>query len=158
MPDRDVPDLHRQWLAKATEDLEAAWRLTDIPSACCFHCQQAVEKSIKALLVVHGVDFVRTHDIDVLLRQLRDQGVEPDEGHSEDLAALTRFAVDTRYPPETATHQEAAAALGVAERFVGWVAAKIPAVETGSEQPARTREDGAGRGPGRVDSRQRGGA
>ena len=126
MPDDSAVDLSRRWFEKATEDLEAARRLTDLPHVCSFHCQQAVEKGIKAVLVLHEVDFARTHDIDILLRQLRDQqaGVELLDG--ADLAALTRFAVDTRYPPEPATREEAAEALELAERFVEWAEARIP--------------------------------
>lgn len=114
MPDESTPELARQWLEKATEDLEAARRLTDLPHVCSFHCQQAVEKGIKALLVLREVDFSKTHDIDILLRQLGDQGLTPRQVDPEELAALTRFAVDTRYPPETATLKEAREALDLA--------------------------------------------
>ena len=85
MPDESTPELARQWLEKATEDLEAARRLTDLPHVCSFHCQQAAEKGIKALLVLREVEFARTHDIDILLRQLGDQGLSPGHIDSEDL-------------------------------------------------------------------------
>ena len=137
MPDQRAPELSRQWLEKATEDLEAARRLTDLPHVCSFHSQQAVEKGIKALLVLSEVDFAKTHDIDILLRQLGEQGVTPGQVDPEELAALTRFAVDTRYPPETASPKEAQDALDLAAQFVDWAETQIPAIESG-------REDGDG--------------
>ena len=126
MLDDSAVDLSRRWSEKATEDHEAARRLTDLPHVCSFHCQQAVEKGIKALPVLHEVDFARTHDIDILLRQLQGQGMQITLLDGGDLAALTRFPVDTRYPPETATPAGAAEALVLAERFVEWAGAQIP--------------------------------
>jgi HEPN domain-containing protein len=134
MPDESTSELARQWLEKATEDLEAARRLTDLPHVCSFHCQQAVEKGIKAVLVLREVEFARTHDIDILLRQLGDQGLTPGHIDSEDLAALTRFAVDTRYPPETSTAKEAEDALDLSEQFLEWAKIQIPAVESDGEE------------------------
>lgn len=136
MPDERAPELSRQWLEKAAEDLEAARRLTDLPHVCSFHSQQAVEKGIKALLVLSEVDFAKTHDIDILLRQLGDQGVTPGQVNPEELAALTRFAVDTRYPPETATPKEAREALDLAAQFIGWAQTQILAVESDREEGA----------------------
>ena len=46
-----------------------------------FHCQQAVEKYLKALLVRRQVEFPKTHDIAKLL-------------------VLTPFGVEVRYPSE----------------------------------------------------------
>ena len=36
-----------------------------------YHAQQAVEKAIKAVLVLCGIDFPRTHDLDFLLARGR---------------------------------------------------------------------------------------
>ena len=134
MPDEGTPELSRQWLEMATEDLEGARRLTDLPHVCSFHCQQAVEKGIKALLVLREVEFARTHDIDILMRQLGDLRLTPGHIDSADLAALTRFAVDTRYPPETSTTREAEEALDLAEQFLEWATIQIPAVESDGEE------------------------
>jgi HEPN domain-containing protein len=134
MPDESTSELAHQWLEKATEDREAARRLTDLPHVCSFHCQQAAEKGIKALLVLREVEFARTHDIDILLRQLGDQGLTPGHIDSEDLAALTRFAVDTRYPPETSTTREAREALDLAEQFLEWAKIQIRAVDSDGEE------------------------
>jgi HEPN domain-containing protein len=59
-----------RWLAKADEDLRvAAMTLSADPpliDPAAYHCQQAVEKLIKALLVAAEVKVPRTHDIESL--------------------------------------------------------------------------------------------
>mgnify|MGYP000307964815 CR=1 FL=1 len=40
-------------------------------STICFHAQQAVEKYLKAFLILHDIDFPRTHDVDYLLLECR---------------------------------------------------------------------------------------
>lgn len=124
MPDEVALDLSRQWVQKAAEDLEAARQLQGLPTTRAFHCQQAVAKG-KALLVLCDVDFTKTHDIDVLLRQLDSMGLNPEGVETSDLAALTRFAVDTRYPPESASDDAAGEALSIAEDFHRWTEATI---------------------------------
>lgn len=54
-----VREAVRQWLSRAEADWETASILsyhTDSPrEAICFHCQQYVEKLVKATLTLHGV-------------------------------------------------------------------------------------------------------
>ena len=49
-----------QWISKAEEDLLVVEKLTEIEvfatSSVCFHCQQAVEKYLKAFLISNGID------------------------------------------------------------------------------------------------------
>jgi HEPN domain-containing protein len=76
-----------------------------------FHCQQAAEKYLKALLTRCQIDFPKTHNIRDLL-QLAAQ-VNPDS-MQQLLGAhwLTPFGVDTRYPgdfPEVLPGDEAKA-------------------------------------------------
>ena len=127
MPDDEkVIELTRLWWKAAAEDLQAAKICKHIPFACCFHSQQAVEKAIKALLVLQQTDFSKTHDIDDLLDLLRATPKFPPEDLTEGLDALTRFAVETRYPPAAATPEEAKDALRMAENFVRWVRSALP--------------------------------
>jgi HEPN domain-containing protein len=66
-------DLARLYLDKAWEDELAALRLAvmdDVSDAIVgFHAQQAVEKSLKAVLALHEVRVRKTHDIATLSSQ-----------------------------------------------------------------------------------------
>lgn len=61
----------KQWLGKADRDLAVAELLLGQGAvyyeALAFHCQQAGEKYLKALLTWYQVEFPRTHDIGQLL-------------------------------------------------------------------------------------------
>ena len=57
----------KRWVARADLDAAAAARLLTgnppLPSVAAFHCQQAAEKLLKAVLVRVGVRPRRTHDL-----------------------------------------------------------------------------------------------
>lgn len=62
-----------------------------------FHCQHAVEKYLKALLVRHQIEFPRTHDIRKLLSWVA--GIDSLLAEAlDDTDALTPFGVAARYP------------------------------------------------------------
>jgi HEPN domain-containing protein len=115
----------RRWVAKADEDIAAAERLLSLDDSlaavACFHSQQAVEKLIKALLVLAGVSFARTHDVIQLSGLLPADLALPVP--LPDLAPLNRYAVEARYPigGEPLTGEEARTALAVAQRVRGLV-------------------------------------
>lgn len=104
----------RQWVRKAESDYRLAVRISRgqerFHDELCFHCQQAAEKYLKALLEELGLGIPKTHNLDDLrgllsphhaaLRPLR-----------RGLIFLTDFAVDTRYPGDNATKRQATAAL-----------------------------------------------
>lgn len=53
-----------------------------------FQAQQAVEKAIKVTLVLRGIDFPRTHDIDFLLARADGHGLGlPEESRTPDWLA-----------------------------------------------------------------------
>lgn len=64
-----------------------------------FHAQQAAEKSLKALLIRHQVEFGRTHNLGELLRLAEPVAPGIDQTLSE-ARALTPYAVTARYPGE----------------------------------------------------------
>ncbi len=61
-----------------------------------FHCQQVLEKALKAVLAYHDVHFPRTHDLGELLKLLVVSGIEYDERLNES-EKLNGFAVEMRY-------------------------------------------------------------
>jgi HEPN domain-containing protein len=90
-----------QWQAKADSDLAAAETLWHAGSASrdviCFHCQQAGEKMLKALLVASEIPFPRTHDL-VALAQLLAARFPALNDWLPSLAEFSRYAVEVRYP------------------------------------------------------------
>ena len=63
----DLQSYVRQWIEKAEEDLLVAHQLFDAESTALgtigFHCQQAVEKFLKAFLIYHSLEPERTHNL-----------------------------------------------------------------------------------------------
>ena len=90
----------RRWLRYAQEDLIAAESLIVLQTIAsrhvCWLAQQAVEKALKSVLVFLQIDFPRRHDLDAL-RNLIPVGWPLKEEHP-DLADLTEWAVEARYP------------------------------------------------------------
>lgn len=101
----------REWVKKAEDDFKVASQLLrrrkDIVSeAACFHCQQCVEKYLKARLAEAGISFPRTHDLLKLLNLCLP--VEPLWASFTKVAdTMSDYAVDFRYPGQTATLTEA---------------------------------------------------
>ena len=109
-----------QWVPKAEEDWVGARglaaRTPPLRDLTCFHCQQAAEKYLKALLQETGAVVPRTHDLDDLLDLLLpfDATLAP---LRRGLHSLTRYAVEYRYPGPRATQRGMEAALRHAEQM-----------------------------------------
>lgn len=126
--------LPHDWLRHAHSDLASVHLLRGhhdvLPAQVCFHAQQAVEKALKAVLALRGADVPPTHDIEELLEAVEKADLTlPIPLASAD--ALTRFAVQTRYPnpPHEIDEAEAKEAVGLAEQTVAWAAALVPIPE-----------------------------
>lgn len=127
------------WLRKASNDLRyAEIDLAALPAApedAVFHCQQAVEKALKAFLVCHDEPFQKTHD----LGKLGHQGMQLDpelESFVEEVVDLSKYAWMFRYPgdPVAPTIEEAAEILLRARRAVEQVALRIAAAGQRAEE------------------------
>ena len=70
-----------------------------LPGNHRFHCQQAVEKCLKAFLVRHQIEFPKTHDIARLLDRVATVNANTAE-LLRDADALTPFGVEVRYPSD----------------------------------------------------------
>ncbi|MBI4730025.1 MAG: HEPN domain-containing protein [Acidobacteria bacterium] len=90
-----------EWVAKAENDLTNAAHALTLGEMCptdtvCFHAQQCVEKYLKAILVLEGIDFPKTHDLETLVVRVPARlrpGLTPEEQ-----ARLTEYATGARYP------------------------------------------------------------
>lgn len=113
------------WLKIAHEDTAAAELLlqSGMHRMVCFHSQQAVEKTLKALLAECAIEFKRTHNIVDLLSSVRSQGLVVDVNHEE--AGFLNAVYRSRYPAEAGllphgepTAGDAEKALALARRVV----------------------------------------
>lgn len=65
----------------------------------CFHCQQAVEKLLKGLLINFGEEIIKTHDLTFLVSRLQ-KFIDLSDDEKKICAKLSLYAVETRYPHE----------------------------------------------------------
>ena len=121
----------RRWLRYAREDIEAAETLlaeqTHAARHPCWMAQQAAEKALKAALVFTEIEFPRRHDLDALRNLLPSDWAVIRE--HPDLAELTEWAVEARYPgdwPE-ATDTDAQRAVQQARSLYDCVASDLAA-------------------------------
>ncbi len=91
-----------------------------------FHCQQAVEKYLKALLIHLEVEFFRTHDLIYLLEILSNK-IEISEKQFKEAFVLNNYSVQVRYPNEIIllTKEEIENAINITENFRIFVIDKI---------------------------------
>jgi HEPN domain-containing protein len=114
----------QQWLARARVD----WKTVEVLSghadgpreSIAYHCQQYVEKMLKAILTMHGIEAPRTHDVRRLV-QLAIPTVPELAGLEGSADQLTEYAVAIRYPDEwrEIEEEEVRAVVVAAKRFAG---------------------------------------
>ena len=92
----------------------------------CYDAQQATEKALKSLCILHEIVFSRTHDIAYLIELLEKKDLEIPE-MVQKAKALTGYAVETRYPGDYVPVREDdyIKAVEVAEEVVAWVEKRI---------------------------------
>ncbi len=112
----------RRWLRYAQEDLASAEQMTQrslgVPRQTCWLAQQAAEKAVKGALVFQNIEFPKSHDLDLLRRFLpEDWQLKTDP---VDLAELSEWSVEARYPGEwpEATPADAQQAVALAREVV----------------------------------------
>ncbi len=92
-----------KWLKKSANDLKSALILKTADQyptdSVCFHCQQSIEKSLKALLIFKSIEFKKTHDLIYLLNI---SGLEQEllNKYLNIFAEINYYSVSARYPDE----------------------------------------------------------
>jgi HEPN domain-containing protein len=110
-------DAVNEWLKFAERDYAIALHLgkTFHPMPVeniCYNCQQAAEKAIKGILILHKVDYPRTHDIEQLHELCKEAGT--DFGLTPSMTrTLTRFAKKSRYPDDVYDFTETDTEIGL---------------------------------------------
>ena len=88
------------WLRQAHSDLAMAAYASEggFHAQSCYHCSQAAEKALKALLMALDQEPERTHSIERLLCALDRLGIETASLRHLSLKALQRMTTASRYP------------------------------------------------------------
>ena len=94
----------RQWIEIADSDFAAAQHMANTMrptpyEIICFHCQQAAEKYLKWVLVLHDIDPPKIHDLEELEKFCENINSQFKTLY-EKCAVLTEYAVHSRYPEE----------------------------------------------------------
>ncbi len=123
-PNTPTPEQKRvaMSLLTADRDMEAAETLLraspHLYENIGFHCQQAIEKYVKAVLVASSLPAPFIHDLTRLLVPLQQaQVLQFTLQEVADAAALTEFAVDLRYETDDAPSYTSADLLAMALRL-----------------------------------------
>ena len=94
-------ELIKLWIIKADHDLGTAeiilLHLPKYKDILCFHCQQAVEKYLKAYLTFFDEEIPKTHNLMTLLELLRERDAFSKD-YYEKARQVNSFAVEIRYP------------------------------------------------------------
>jgi len=96
-----MKQLTREWLNAAEDDLITIENLLDNPiltNIVAFHSQQAIEKSIKAIVEEFGIVFIKTHNLQTLL--IRIEEVISLSVNELIISELDRLYIDARYPAD----------------------------------------------------------
>lgn len=116
------------WLRQAHSDLAMAAYANDggFHAQACYHCSQAADKALKALLLALDQEPERTHSIERLLSALESLGIATAPLRQLPLKPLQRMTTASRYPDgdeapvDLFDERDGAMALEVARAVVGF--------------------------------------
>lgn len=126
MPDSRVVE---EWIERAEGDYYDALQILrrrthQNPPSVCFHCQQAVEKYLKAFLLKTRGSFKHTHK----LEDLNSECAQVDGTFlliAESVAPLSQYAVSGRYPDNAITMEHARAAVALLKQVRKFIVPKL---------------------------------
>ena len=132
-PDDAKKEDTRAWQAKARGDLAKAHHAMTAEEPflddAVYHCQQAIEKVMKAFLTWYDIPFRKTHSLEELGRQC----VAIDQTLQilvDQAAPLSEYAWKFRYPgeEELPTQAETKAALAITQAVIDAITGRLSAV------------------------------
>ena len=108
-----------EWIEKAEGDYHSAVELQHgrnrAPHVICFLAQQCVEKYLRAWLQEAQIPFLRTHNLQQLLNLIL-PSIPSWASWEADVSKLSKHAVDTRYPGDSATESDIEHAMKTCEK------------------------------------------
>lgn len=137
----DQEEEYKEWLTFARTDFESAKYLDGASfhprplNVICYHCQQAAEKAVKALIVYFGSQggMPKVHDISFLLNQIKNivleqKGITIEHDLLITANSLSKYGVAPRYPNEIEVDEyQVKKALADSETILKWVDGVIAA-------------------------------
>lgn len=93
---------YKDWLEKAERDIKSAKILKEHDcgnDVVAFHCQQSVEKSLKAYLMSKGEGIVSGHSL-IYLCKLSEKHDSEFKKYIKDCGFLNQYYIETRYPAD----------------------------------------------------------
>jgi HEPN domain-containing protein len=118
----EISKIILEWINKADHDLGSAkliyLHIPDYFDTIAFHCQQATEKYIKAILEYNGIEFQRSHNL-IYLLDLLSQKIDISENIYDKAIMLNGFSVQIRYLDNTIylTKEELETSIAISEEF-----------------------------------------
>lgn len=115
--------LIKMWVDSSDADIEAAKVLLEtrphLNSIILFHCQQALEKILKALLIHQEIQVRKIHDLNKLLSFFENENWF-NAGFYDDIQIFEKFNVEVRYPDGEVIpdHEETRHAMQIAEKLI----------------------------------------
>ena len=95
----------------------------DLPmELICFDLQQCVEKSLKSIFILHQEDFLYTHDLGLLVKNIEKTLKIHVPDYVKECTWMSKYAFKTRYPGdwEPISTEEYQEALMLAEKVYQW--------------------------------------
>ena len=124
-------EIVREWLQKADEDFEFArvnlQERKPFHAQICFHFHQAAEKYLKAYIIAHELEFLKIHDLSMLLKICLSQDLSFEQLW-DGCEYLNAFYIEARYPvhwPTNFSYEEAKKSLQYAERIRSFIKARL---------------------------------
>ena len=95
-----MKEIAKRWLEFAQDDFKAASILfaNKAYRECIYHCHQALEKTIKAIIVQRGERLRKTHDLAGLIN---DSGLSASDSILQFIEKLNPHYIPIRYPDAT---------------------------------------------------------
>lgn len=115
------------WIEKASRDIKAAKVLKENDCGndmVAFHCQQAVEKLLKAYIIAKTGAIINSHSLIYLCKEAEKYNFEFGK-YMKDCAFVNQFYIETRYPadvPLIVSDEEADECIAISNRIYNMVA------------------------------------
>lgn len=119
----------REWINAAEDDLLSAQKLLGeerLTNVVAFHCQQAIEKGLKALLEEMENKSIKSHD---LLRLQEMVGISVSKDDAVILATINEVYIDARYPGDMGLMPHGKPSLADANEFLVFSQALLKRIE-----------------------------